>query len=53
MEESHRRQIREQHTELSADLAIHVLDIPDRYELMDPELVEMLEDAVAQVLSDL
>ena len=28
----------------------HVLEIPDEYQVMDPELVELLEDSVAQLL---
>ena len=29
---------------------IHVLDIPDEFEFMDPELVELLEDVVPPLL---
>jgi predicted protein tyrosine phosphatase len=33
-----------------ANKPIHVLDIPDDYEFMDPELVEQLRDSVAAIL---
>ncbi|MEZ4920384.1 MAG: hypothetical protein R2792_14880 [Saprospiraceae bacterium] len=29
---------------------IHVLDIPDEYEYLDPELVELLEDGIGSLL---
>lgn len=32
--------------------AMVVLDVPDNYRLMDPELVELLEQAVPAVLAD-
>ena len=32
--------------------AVHVLDIPDDYQFMDPELVTMIEDAVEPVLAE-
>jgi len=34
-----------------ADRPIHVLDIPDEYGFMDPELVELLETSVRSALA--
>jgi predicted protein tyrosine phosphatase len=33
-----------------AHKSIHVLDIPDEYQFMDPELVELIQAAVAEAL---
>ena len=51
MEEAHLKQLRREHRPLVDDVEVHVLDIPDEYDLMDPELVRMLEDSVAPVLA--
>ena len=51
MEESHLKQLRREHRALFDELEVYVLDIPDEYQLMDPELVQMLEDAVGPLLS--
>ena len=47
MEEHHRRRLVRDHREVITGKPIHVLDIPDDYELMDPELIELLQAAVA------
>lgn len=52
MEETHLRQLRREHPDLTGDRQVHVLDVPDDYQLMDPELVQMLEDSVAPFLND-
>jgi predicted protein tyrosine phosphatase len=48
MEEQHRRRIAEAFPESEAEVV--VLDIPDRYTFMDPELVTELEEAVGAAL---
>ena len=50
MESSHRDQLRRRFAELMAETPCHVLGIPDDYEYMDPELVEMLRDGVRAIL---
>jgi len=32
---------------------VHVLEIPDEYRFMDPELIELLEDGVRSVLKEI
>jgi predicted protein tyrosine phosphatase len=32
---------------------LHVLDIPDDYQFMDPELIDLLQERVESYLSDL
>lgn len=46
MEKKHRQRIRQKFGEASLDKDIIVLDIPDEYQYMDPELVEILEVSV-------
>lgn len=48
MEEKHRRRIAEAFPHVQAPIV--VLDVPDRYTFMDPELVAELEEAVGAVL---
>ncbi len=48
MEEAHRRRIAEAFPGVATEVV--VLDIPDRYVFMDPELVTELEEAVGAVL---
>lgn len=50
MEQKHKSRLVAGFTHLLADKPIHVLDIPDEYKYMDPELVEMLEQSVASIL---
>ena len=52
MERSHRSRLREQFPE-SRDLDVIVLDIPDDYGFMDPDLVDLLERSVGPVLEGL
>lgn len=50
METEHARRLKR---EFAADLGerpVHVLDIPDDYSFMDPELVELIQDGVAPYL---
>lgn len=50
MEEKHKSRLIAEFTRLVADKRIHVLDIPDDYEYMDPELVQHLKEAVEPFL---
>ncbi|MDG5978101.1 low molecular weight phosphotyrosine protein phosphatase [Hydrogenophaga taeniospiralis CCUG 15921] len=50
MEQKHKSRLVAGFTRLLADKPIHVLDIPDEYKYMDPELVEMLEQSVGHLL---
>ncbi|AIY43942.1 cellular communication/signal transduction [Collimonas arenae] len=52
MESKHKRRIMAEFGSLLENKKIHVLDIPDEYKYMDPELVEQLTDAVACVLAN-
>jgi predicted protein tyrosine phosphatase len=51
MEHKHRDRIVEAFPRLVEHLPIHVLDIPDEYRYMDPELVELLELIVEPLMS--
>ena len=50
MEQKHKSRLAAEFTGLLAGKPVHVLDIPDEYKYMDPELVEMLEQSVASIL---
>jgi predicted protein tyrosine phosphatase len=50
MEEKHKSRLKAEFTRLLDNKQIHVLDIPDDYKYMDPELVEMLEQSVNSFL---
>ena len=50
MEEKHKSRLKAQFGRLLDGRAVHVLDIPDDYKYMDPELVEQLEMCVPSVL---
>jgi predicted protein tyrosine phosphatase len=50
MEGKHRDRILADYARLVEDTPIHVLDIPDEYKYMDPELIEMLEHTVEPLL---
>jgi predicted protein tyrosine phosphatase len=50
MEEKHKSKLVAEFTRLLANKPIHVLDIPDNYKFMDPELIEELELSVNQIL---
>ena len=44
MEPKHKRRLREQFPELVHELRVEVLDIPDDYTFMDPELVTLIRE---------
>ena len=50
MEEKHKSRLVAEFTDLIKNKVIHVLDIPDEYKYMDPELVEQLEQSVGALL---
>lgn len=50
MEEKHQSRLRAQFTRLLSNKPIHVLDIPDDYQFMDPELIEQLEQSLAGII---
>lgn len=52
MESRHRSRIVGEFRDALADTPLHVLDIPDDYEFMDAELVDLLDDAVSRHLRD-
>ncbi|MDB4614280.1 phosphotyrosine protein phosphatase [bacterium] len=52
MEDKHQQQLRSRFPGEVAFTEIHVLDIPDEYRYMDPELVQCIEDAVGELLAD-
>lgn len=50
MEEKHKSRLKAEFSRLLEGRVIHVLDIPDDYKYMDPELVEQLEQCVPSIL---
>lgn len=50
MEQKHKNRLVAEFTRLLEHKPIHVLDIPDEYKYMDPELVEILEESVGSYL---
>jgi len=52
MENNHRAKLQRLFPQESQDVEIHVLDIPDDYQYMDPDLVAMLRDQIEALLAD-
>lgn len=50
MEEKHKSRLTAEFSRLLESKPVHVLDIPDDYKYMDPELIEMLEQSVNSLL---
>ena len=50
MEKIHKNKISKKHKELLKDKRLIVLDIPDNYECMQPELIQLLKAKVSRVL---
>ncbi len=50
MEEKHKSRLKAEFSRALEGRVIHVLDIPDEYRYMDPELVEQVGQAVASLL---
>lgn len=51
MERKHLNRLQAEYARLLEHKPIHTLDIPDDYRFMDPELVDILEDAVKPYLA--
>jgi predicted protein tyrosine phosphatase len=52
MEPEHKRRLLSQFADLGPDLSIHVLDIPDDYAFMDPELVDLIRERTQAILAE-
>ena len=50
MEKKHKERLREKFGSLNDDKEIIILNIPDEYQYMDTELIEILETSVAPYL---
>jgi len=50
MEEKHKSRLLAEYRRVVEGKTIHVLDIPDDYRYMDPELVEQLRSSVGEIL---
>lgn len=50
MEQKHKNRIKAEFTQIVQFKRIEVLDIPDDYKYMDPELIEILESTVPSLL---
>ncbi len=50
MEEKHKSRLLAEYRTVIGGKTIHVLDIPDEYRYMDPELVEQLRTSVGEIL---
>ncbi|NJP03473.1 phosphotyrosine protein phosphatase [Pseudomonas sp. hsmgli-8] len=50
MERKHRQRLQAEYSRLLEHKRLHVLDIPDDYRYMEPELISILEDTVTPYL---
>jgi len=50
MEKSHRNKVSKKYKELLKDKRLVVLDIPDNYDCMQPELIQLLKSKVSRVV---
>lgn len=50
MEEKHKSRLMAEFSRMLAHKPVHVLDIPDEYKYMDPELIEELQRSVGSIL---
>lgn len=48
MEKKHKERLQQKFTSIAPEIEIIVLDIPDDYQYMDPELIELLETSVME-----
>lgn len=51
MEQKHKSRLVAEFTQLLTHKPVHVLDIPDEYRYMDPDLVDLLEQSVGSLLN--
>ncbi|MBC7768715.1 MAG: phosphotyrosine protein phosphatase [Phycisphaerales bacterium] len=52
MEEKHKSRIRAEHRDEIRYKALHVLDVPDDYQFMQPELIDLLRLKVAPLIDE-
>ena len=50
MERKHKRQLNARFSQLMVHQSVYILDIPDNYQYMDPELIQILETSVYDYL---
>ena len=50
MEKTHRNKVSKKHKELLKNKRLVVLDIPDNYDCMQPELIQLLKSKVSRVV---
>jgi predicted protein tyrosine phosphatase len=50
MEEKHKSRLLAEYRRIVEKTPIHVLDIPDEYKFMEPELVELVRESVGSIL---
>ena len=53
MEQKHKNRLKAEFTRMLDHKTLHVLDIPDEYQYMDPELIDELESRVWPYLENL
>ncbi|MBX7018633.1 phosphotyrosine protein phosphatase, partial [Providencia rettgeri] len=51
MEQKHKNRLQADFSRLLEYKPLHILDIPDNYQYMNPELVQILQDTVPSYLS--
>ncbi len=52
MENKHRSRILSSMPESLGQTHLHVLDIPDEYQFMDPELIDLLQERIESYLNE-
>lgn len=52
MDSKHRTRIRESMSQALRQTPLYVLDIPDDYQFMDPELIDLLQERVESYLNE-
>ncbi len=52
MEQKHKQRLAANHPQAMRHQNVHVLDIPDNYQFMDPELIAELKSAVDPILEN-
>jgi predicted protein tyrosine phosphatase len=50
MEQKHKNRLKAEYSRLLTHKSIYVLEIPDEYQYMDPELVQILKESVSHYL---
>jgi predicted protein tyrosine phosphatase len=53
MESKHKQRLKSNYQSELNDKDIFVLDIPDDYQFMDPDLIEILKDAIGPIIEEL